>query len=210
VIRSSIAAVRPRCLLVLAIAALMLAGCEDGTNAPTQEWHPPTAGSDKTVGDISIVNAFVLGAPLGQTVPAGGSAGVFLSLTNSGSPKSMDTLVSVSAPGTARSVTLPGGSVTVRGQQEVLLAGPDPEIILNDLSKALTGGSTVRLVFDFMYAGVNEELTVPVMPRATYYSTLRPPMPSPTPVVSRAASPGAAPTPSAAAPSPTPSASASP
>ena len=198
-IRSSIAAVRPRSLLVLAIAALMLAGCEDATNAPTQEWHQPTAGSDKTVGDISIVDAFVLGAPIGQTVPTGGSAGVFLSLTNSGSPSSKDTLVSISAPGVARSVTLPGGSVTVKGQQEVLLNGPAPEIILNDLSKALTGGSAVRLVLDFEYAGTNQDLTVPVMPRASYYSTLQPPKPGPSP----AASPAVTPTPTASA-SPSP------
>jgi hypothetical protein len=208
VIRSSIAAARPR-LLVLAIAALMLAGCEAGTNAPSQEWHPPTAGSDKTVGDISIVNAFVLGAPVGQTVPAGSSASVFLALTNSGSTG--DRLIGISAPGTAKSVTLPGGSVSVAGEHEVLLTGPAPEIILNDLGRSLAGGSTVRLVFDFQYAGTNQDLTVPVMPRASYYSTLLPPRPSPSPAASGAASPRATPTPTAtAAPTPTASPSASP
>jgi copper(I)-binding protein len=205
VIRSSTATARPCRLLVLAIAALMLTACEAGNNAPTTQWHPPTAGTDKMVGDVSITNAFVLGAPIGRTVPAGGSASVFLALSNTGSP---DKLLSISAPGTARSVTLPGGSVSIASQKVVLLTGPGPEVILNDLSRPLAGGSTVRLVLNFENAGTNVSLTVPVMPRASFYSTLLPPKPSPSAAATRAAaSPSATPTPTRTA---TPSPSASP
>ena len=133
-IRSSLRIARPRRLVVLAIAALIpaLAGCEAGYNAPTQQWHQPTDGTAAVHNNISIANVFVLGAPLGEKIPVGESAGVFLALTNEGSS---DALVSITAPGTARSVMLPGGSVPLASQQSVPPdrpgarghpAGPDP------------------------------------------------------------------------------------
>jgi copper(I)-binding protein len=212
VIRSSLAAARPSRLLVLAIAALAVTSCEAGNNAPVEQWHPPTDGAYQTFGNIAVSDAFVLGAPIGQTVPAGGSAGLFLALYNSGSPeKPPEKLVSISAPGVARSVTLPGGSVRLASQRSVLLTGPAPEIILNDLVGPLKGGSSIRLVLTFQDAGT-VGIQVPVMPRARYYSPLSPP-PSPSPSASAraAASPGATASPSAtaspaASPSPSPSA----
>jgi copper(I)-binding protein len=202
VIRSSHRTAVARRMAVLAIAALIpaLAGCEAGTNAPTQEWHQPTDGTDATAGPMTIDDAFVLGAPLGSTLAPGRSAGLFFAVTNAGSA---DKLVSVSAPGTAKSVMLPGGVVGLASQETVLLTGPAPKVILEDLTRSLTGGSTVRLVMTFQNAA-SLSLTVPVMPAAQYYSTFSAP-PSPTPSPSRKAKPGATPTPSAS-----PSASASP
>jgi copper(I)-binding protein len=190
VIRSSLRIARPRRLVVLAIAALIpaLAGCEAGYNAPTQQWHQPTDGSAAVHNNISISNAFVLGAPLSQKIPAGQSAGVFLALYNDGSS---DALVSIAAPGTARSVTLPGGSVPLASQQSVRLTGPAPEVVLQGLTRPLTGGSTVRLVMVFQNAGALS-LVLPVMPQAQYYSTFSPP-PSPSP--SPSATPSASPSP---------------
>ncbi len=194
-IRSSLRIARPRRLVVLAIAALIpaLAGCEAGFNAPTQQWHQPTDGTAAVHNNISIANAFVLGAPLGEKIPVGDSAGVFLALTNVGSS---DALVSVTAPGTARSVMLPGGSVPLASQQSVRLTGPAPEVILQDLTRPLTGGSTVRLVMVFENAGAFT-LVLPVMPQAQYYSTFSPPpSPSPSPTPSKAgATPSASPSP---------------
>jgi copper(I)-binding protein len=194
-----------RRLLVLAIAALIpaLAGCEAGINAPTQEWHQPTDGTGTVHDNIAIRNVFVLGAPIGSAIRAGGSAGVFLALINDGSA---DKLVSITAPGTATSVTLPGGSVSLASQQAVLLTGPAPKVVLEGLTRALTGGSTVRLVLTFQNAA-SVSITVPVMPRAQYYSTFSPPSPSPSPTPSPATKSkhkGATATPSA---SPSPSAS---
>jgi copper(I)-binding protein len=204
VIRSSLRIARPRRLVILAIAALIpaLAGCEAGFNAPTQEWHQPTDGAGTVHNNIAVRNVFVLGAPLGRYIPAGQSAGVFLALFNEGAP---DRLLNMSAPGTARSVTLPGGVVPLRSQRSVLLTGPAPEVILRNLIRPLTGGSTVRLVMTFQNAGTLS-LVVPIMPQAQYYSTFSPP-PSPTPSPSRrprarvSASPGVSPPPSAS-PSP--------
>jgi hypothetical protein len=180
VIRSRHRTARPRHLVILAIAALIpvLAGCEAGNNAPTQEWHQPTDGAGIVHDNISIRNVFVLGAPIGSAVPAGQSAGVFLALINNGSP---DKLVRMTAPGTAASVLLPGGAVGLGSQQAVLLTGPAPKVILEHLLRPLDGGGSVRLVMNFQNAA-SVTLTVPVMPAAQYYTTFSaPPTPTPTP-----------------------------
>jgi copper(I)-binding protein len=178
VIRSSHRIGGPRGLLVLAIAALIpaLAGCEAGTNAPTQDWHQPTDGAGTVFNNIAIRNVFVLGGPIGQTIRTGQSAGVFLALVNNGSP---DRLVRVTAPGTAKSVMLPGGRVTLARQQAVFLTGPAPKVVLENLTRPLSGGGTVKLVLTFQNAA-SVTMVVPVMPKAQYYSTFSPP-PSPTP-----------------------------
>jgi copper(I)-binding protein len=180
VIRSQRRTARPRRLLVLAIAALIaaLAGCEAGTNAPTQEWHNPTDGSGIVHDNISIRDVFVLGAPLGSALPPGESAGLYFALINNGSP---DKLVSITAPGTAKSVSLPGGTVSLASQQEVLLTGPTPKVILEDLTRPLSGGGSVTLVMNFQNAA-SVTLDVPVLPQAAYYSTYSTaPTPTPTP-----------------------------
>jgi copper(I)-binding protein len=191
-----------RRLLVLAIAALIpvLAGCEAGNNAPTQQWHQPTDGTGTVHDNIAIRNVFVLGAPIGSTIKTGSSAGVFLALINDGSA---DKLVSITAPGTATSVTLPGGSVSLASQKAVFLTGPAPKVVLEGLTRPLTGGSTVRLVLTFQNAA-SVSITVPVMPRAQYYSTFSPPSPTPSPTPttkskhkSATATPSASPSPSA-------------
>jgi copper(I)-binding protein len=201
VIRSS-SRTAGRRLLVLAIAALIpaLAGCEAGNNAPTQEFHQPTDGFGTVHDNISIRNVFVLGAPIGSTIGVGSSAGVFMALINNGSP---DKLVSISAPGTAKSVTLPGGSVSLASQRAVLLTGPAPKVVLEDLTRPLTGGSSVRLVLSFQNAA-SLSITVPVMPRAQYYSTFSPPSPTPSPTAATkskhktaTATPSASPSPTA-------------
>ena len=203
-IRSSHRIGGPRGLLLLAIAALIaaLAGCEAGTNAPTQEWHQPTDGAGAVFNNIAIRNAFVLGAPVGQAIRTGQSAGLFLALVNTGSP---DRLVSITAPGTARRVSLPGGAVGLASQKAVFLTGPTPKVVLQDLIRPLSGGSTVRLVLTFQNAA-SVALVVPVMPKAQYYSTFSPP-PSPTPSPTVSKHHGATPTPGA---SPSPSATATP
>lgn len=204
---SSPGASRPRRLTVLAIAALIpvLAGCEAGNNAPTMQWHPPTAGAAATVGNIAIRNVFILGAPVDSQLNAGQSAGLFFAVINNGSP---DRLVSVSAPGAASSVTLPGGSVRLAYNQAVLLTGPAPKAILNHLTRPLSGAASVHMVMTFQNAG-SVTLLVPVIPRAQYYSTFSP-APSPSPSVKKrkrvpgaspsagtSSSPGASPSPSA-------------
>lgn len=196
-------------IMIAVVAALipMVAGCEAGTNAPSLHWHPPTDGTGRTVGDITISNAFVLGAPIGQQIPAGQNAGLFLGLVNTGT--AADRLVSVTAPGVAQSVQLPGNHIVLSSQHAVLLSGPRPAVLLVNLAKPLTGGSVVSITLDFAIAG-QVTLKVPVMPRAQYYTTLRP-APAPTtpsgsPNPSGSPTPAGGPTPSG---SPTPSPSSS-
>ena len=162
-------------LALLAVPAI--AGCEAGFNAPTLQYHPAASGAYANVNGISISNAFVLGAPLGGAVPAGSSASVFLGVFNTGS--SQDKLVAISAPGTASSVEIKGGSVAVPPNTLAAgLTGPQPSVVLRGLTSELQNGQTVSLALDFAQAGV-VTLKAPVEPKAFYYSTYSPPAASP-------------------------------
>jgi copper(I)-binding protein len=170
-----------RLVLAAAVAVIpVLAGCEATNNAPTLAFHPPTDTAATDVGALSIRNVFVLGAPLGHNLARGQSASLFLAMVNSGSP---DTLVSITAPGTAASVTLPASVHVVFGHP-VNLSGPQPQLVLTDLTRPLASGTTIKLVLTFQKAGTVTML-VPVMARATHYVTYAPPQPvvsvSPTP-----------------------------
>jgi copper(I)-binding protein len=193
-----------RRLVLVAAAALIpvLAGCEAGNNAPTLAFHYPTDSAGITVGNLAIRNAFVLGAPIGRNLAAGQSASLFLSLldTKNGAP---DKLISITAPGTAASVTLPG-TVPVAFGRPVFLSGPRPQVVLTNLTKTLASGSNIKIVLTFQKAGPIM-LLVPVFARAAHFVTYAPPQPviSPTVPISRHRA-------SHASPSPSPSASASP
>jgi copper(I)-binding protein len=164
-----------------------LAGCEAGLNAPTLEFHPASAGAHTVVNGISVNDLFVLAAPNGSSLPNGSKASLFMGLFNNNDTS--DKLVSVSAS-VAKSVSIPGGSVSLPPNEGVNLTGPQPEIVLNGLTQALTGGQAVQVVLDFAQAGP-VELDVPVEPQSFYYSTLNQPTATPTATVG--ATPTAAP-----------------
>lgn len=179
-----------RGLLAGAVAMLVvpaLAGCEAGLNAPTLEFHPASAGAHTVVNGISVNDLFVLAAPNGSSLPNGSKASLFMGLFNNNDTS--DKLVSVSAS-VAKSVSIPGGSVSLPPNEGVNLTGPQPEIVLNGLTQALTGGQAVQVVLDFAQAGP-VELDVPVEPQSFYYSTLNQPTATPTATVG--ATPTAAP-----------------
>ena len=190
-----------RCLLLGAIAVLVpvLAGCEAGFNAPTQEFHQAAFGASTTSNGITIDDAFVLGPAVNSVLPAGGQAGVFLSLQADNG----DQLTKVTASG-ASSVQLVSGPVTLAPNSLVNLSGPEPQIVLTGLTGPLSGGQTVSLALYFANAG-KITLTVPVLPASYDFTTFSPP-PPPTP----SATPTPLPTPSATASPGSPSASASP
>jgi copper(I)-binding protein len=158
---------------VLAMLIPAIAGCEAGEGAPTLQFHPAAAGAQADVNGIKIANAFVLGAPSGSTVPSGSSAGLFVSFYNA--TDSADTLESATATGTAGGITLPTGAVDLPANSApVNLTGPTPEVVLENLSKPLAGGSTIPVTFNFEHAGA-VTLEVPVEPQSYYYSTYSPP-----------------------------------
>jgi len=161
-------------LMIGALALLIsaVAGCEAGNDAPTLEFHPAAAGAYGTADDISISNAFVLGAPIGGTVPAGSSASLFLSLFNNGTGN--DELTGITAQGWASSVQLTGGTVSVPSQSLVKLSGPAPQLVLSDLAKPLTGGEAIPVTLTFAHAG-SVTLDVPVEAQSFYYSSYSPP-----------------------------------
>ena len=182
----------------LAVLAPALAGCEAGYNAPTLEYHQAAFGAYATKNGVSISNAFVLGpSPSGPEV-AGGRAGVFLAITS----QDGDKLVSASAPGTATSVQILGGPVSVPAVGSADLTGPVPRVVLNGLANPLQGGELVKLNLTFAEAGTIA-MTVPVQPKAYEYATFSPPpTPSPAPAKTgkvKAPPPGATASPTATA-----------
>jgi hypothetical protein len=196
ILSSRAAPLRVLAMVVAAAVAPVIAGCEAGFNAPTQQWHQPAAGASAVVNNVlRINNVFVLGAAPAFSLPRGGSAGLFLAITNEGAAP--DRLIGVTAPGTAAAVQLPAGGVRLAGQQQVLLSGPAPRVILRRLIRS------ILVVLHFVRAG-NVTMAVPVMPRAQWFSTFSPapllvsPSPSPTGTAS--------PSPSGTSPSPSPSA----
>jgi copper(I)-binding protein len=191
VIRSSFGRTAARRTLIGALALLLpaIAGCEAGLNAPTLQFHQPSGPAYASVNGISIDNAFVLGAPSGSSVPSGSSASMFLSLFNAGT--SSDQLVSVSAPGTAASVKVTGGTVSLPVNSLVSLSGPQPSVVLSDLTKPLTGGEFIPVTLHFQHAG-SVTLKVPVQPQSYDYATFSPP---PSPGASPTATPAKVPQP---------------
>ena len=179
----------------LAVLIPALAGCEAGNGAPTLEFHAASAGAQTVFNGIKITNAFVLGAPSGSTVPSGSSASLFVSLYNGGS--SSDTLLSATAPGSAASISLSGGSVALPvNAAPVNLTGPQPQVVLENLTKPLSGGTDIPVTFDFLHAGT-VTLQVPVEPQSYYWSTYSQPAPTATAPVSTAkATPSTSVTPS--------------
>ena len=202
ILSSRAAPLRVLAMVVAAAVAPVIAGCEAGFNAPTQQWHQPAAGASAVVNNVlRINNVFVLGAAPAFSLPRGGSAGLFLAITNEGAAP--DRLIGVTAPGTAAAVQLPTGGVRLAGQQQVLLSGPAPRVILRRLIRSVNGGQYILVVLHFVRAG-NVTMVVPIMPRAQWFSTFSPapllvsPSPSPTGTAS--------PSPSGTSPSPSPSA----
>jgi hypothetical protein len=167
-----------RRLLVGALAILVpaLAGCEAGLNAPTLQFHPASFGVSTTADGINIDNVFVLGPAPGSTLQAGGQAALFMSLE---SPNG-DQLTSISAQGTASSVQLGNGPITLSPNTLVDLSGPAPLLTLDGLTNPLSGGETVKLVLNFATAG-SVTIKVPVEPAAYEFATYSP---APTPTAS--------------------------
>ncbi len=189
-------ALRRACAVAAVALVPVLAGCEAGSDAPILHWHPPTSGASATIkedgGELAIRNAFVLGAAPDAALPAGSSASLFVGLVNTG-PR--DRLVSISAPGTATSVTLPAGGVLLEQDTSALLTGPAPKVIVTGLTRSLAGGTYVRMLFTFQKAGT-VSLAVPVIARAESFATFSPaPTASPTPSASGSATATATATP---------------
>jgi copper(I)-binding protein len=168
-----------RLAMMAAAAALVpaLAGCAAGVNAQTNQPFTPTDGASTVFHNIAIRNVFVLGPAVAGTLQPGQAAGMFLALVNNGSP---DQLTAVSAPGTASSVKIRGGTVQLPQNRAALLTGPAPEVVLTGLTRTLVGGQSIPLTLTFRNAGTIA-MIIPVVPRANYYVTYSPPPPPPSP-----------------------------
>ena len=62
-------------------------------------------------------------------------------------------------------------------QSEVNLTGPEPQLVLSDLAKPLSGGEAIPVTLDFAHAG-SVTLDVPVQAQSFDFSTYsQPPTP---------------------------------
>ena len=94
-------------------------------------------------------------------------------------------------PSATSTVQLPNDSaVTLPPHTTVLLTGPEPQVLLRDLTRAVPGGTFFDTVLTFQNAG-SVTLSVPVMPASVPYATFSPaPTPTPTPTPTVTATPG--------------------
>lgn len=184
ILRSPAAGPRRVPLRLFAVAAValagMLAGCEAGNHSPTQQWHQPTDGAGTDWHGISIRNVFILGPAPREQLPAGSDTGMFLALYNN--TNSPDRLTGIQVPSATSTVQLPNNSsVTIPPHTSVLLTGPEPQVVLRNLTRAVPGGTFFNTVLTFQNAG-SVTLSVPVMPTNTPFATFSPaPTPTPTP-----------------------------
>jgi copper(I)-binding protein len=163
---------------VLALLIPAIAGCEAGADAPTLEFHSASFGAQTVFNGIRITNAFVLAAKAGVTLPSGSSASLFVSLYNGGD--NSDTLLSAKATGSAASISLSDGAVPLPANSApVNLTGPQPMVVLENLSKPLTGGTSIPVTFDFQHAGT-VTLQVPVEAQSFQWATFSAPASAPT------------------------------
>jgi copper(I)-binding protein len=174
--------IRCSALRLLAIAAAValipaLAGCAAGRNAQTNQSFDTTNGASTVFNNIAIRNVFVLGSDPSTALQPGQSASMFLALVNNGSA---DQLTTVSAPGTAASVTIQGGTVKLLVGRPALLTGPEPRLVLSGLTRSLTSGQSILMALTFQNAGT-VTMAVPVIAPIDYYATFSPPPPTPTP-----------------------------
>jgi copper(I)-binding protein len=183
---------------VLALLIPAIAGCEAGADAPTLEFHSASSGAQTVFNGIRITNAFVLAAKAGVTLPSGSSASLFVSLYNGGD--NSDTLLSAKATGSAASISLSDGAVPLPANSApVNLTGPQPMVVLENLSKPLTGGTSIPVTFDFQHAGA-VTLQVPVEAQSFQWATFSAPASAPTgaaAVSTSTATPVTSPSPSA-------------
>ncbi|GAB5537310.1 MAG: hypothetical protein Rubg2KO_35590 [Rubricoccaceae bacterium] len=154
---------------LLLAPALLLAACqtEAPTDAPTTTLVTPPVDASSTPAALSVSNPFTAAAP------AGGTGGVFLTLT--GGPEA-DTLLGASfggaeqvevhetydTDGGLRGMREAEGGIPVPATETVELAPGGYHIMLINLSEASAEGDTLALTLDFSQAGP-KEVRVPVL-----------------------------------------------
>jgi copper(I)-binding protein len=168
---------------VLALLIPAIAGCEAGTDAPTLEFHSASTGAHVVFNGIRITNVFVLAAPADSATPAGADAGLFLSMYNTGG--GTDKLVSVSSPGFASSATITNSPVALPTLTSVNLTGPQPDVVLSNLTRPIAGGQAIPVTLTFEKAGTIT-IQVPVEAQSFSFATFSPApaAPASTPAVS--------------------------
>ncbi|PZG41024.1 hypothetical protein C1I98_22055 [Spongiactinospora gelatinilytica] len=168
------------------LAAPVLAGCAAGFDATTVKHYSPTEARATTVRGIQISQGFVLGPEPGGKLPKGGSAPVYLSLTNIEQQDDQLVGVAVNNAGTvklAAPIVLPrdkrvstSGAAAPGATPTAGTAGPP--LVIEGLTKELAGGEYIAMSLQFANAGA-VDLTLPVVARSREFATWAP-APAPT------------------------------
>ncbi|MCO5993210.1 RAD23 family protein [Actinoallomurus rhizosphaericola] len=208
-----------------------------GANAPFYAYIVDKAGSDRLVGvdapgvaqSVQIAGGGIdlpsnqlislnpqsgsrpAGVPTPGTSPSGTptpatSPGATATPGASGSPGKAGKKAKPGKSGTATPQSTPSSPAASASSPAGTTGAATPLVILSGLTAPLNGGENIRLTLHFQQAG-SLTVTVPVIPRADYYSTY-PPAPSGT--IATTPTPGAPGSPTTPGASPTPGASTSP
>ncbi|MFE3455240.1 copper chaperone PCu(A)C [Nonomuraea sp. NPDC059194] len=171
------------------LAAPVLAGCAAGFDANTNQPYAPNEAAaliengSYGVRGVKIPQAFVLGPDSGAKLAQGGSAPIYLHIVNTNGEA--DSLVGVAAEGLG-TVKL-AAPIALPSNQGVNTGKPQPQLMIEGLSKPLSGGESVKLGLQFANAG-SVTVTVPVVTRSREFAqypaapgaTPAPPTPTPT------------------------------
>ncbi|MET9341534.1 MULTISPECIES: copper chaperone PCu(A)C [unclassified Nonomuraea] len=178
------------------LAAPVLAGCAAGFDANTNQPYAPNEAAaliqDGSYGarGIKIPQAFVLGPDSGAKLAQGGSAPIYLHVVNTNGQA--DSLVSVAAEVGTVKLAAP---IALPSNEGVNTGKPSPQLMIEGLSKPLSGGESVRLALQFANAG-SVSVNVPVITRSREFAQYpsapgaTPAPPTPTPTASHTAESG--------------------
>ncbi len=156
---------------VLAVTiAPLAAACGAGSDPQTLEVKPDSVAT--TVGDVEILNAFIITEPQGATGPAAITARVF----NNGTTAQQLTGISVqgaSAPVTLTAANGKTGPLTIPAGGSVTLGGSgNPTAELTN-SQGVTAGNFQNTVFAFSRTG-QVHIAPSVVPAERYFKTYGP------------------------------------
>ncbi|MFD1930676.1 copper chaperone PCu(A)C [Nonomuraea mangrovi] len=171
------------------LAAPVLAGCAAGFDANTNKPYAPNEAAaliqDGSYGarGVKIPQAFVLGPDSGARLAQGGSAPIYLHFVNTNGEA--DSLVGVTAEGLG--TVKMAAPIALPSNEGVNTGKPSPQLMIEGLTKPLSGGESVKLALQFANAG-SVSVTVPVVTRSREFTpypsapgaTPAPPTPTPT------------------------------
>ncbi|HEU5156941.1 MAG TPA: hypothetical protein VFU43_08080 [Streptosporangiaceae bacterium] len=157
-----------------------VSACGAGNDPQTAQPTQLTEGVNVTTKNgLAVRNLFVLGPVPGQQLAPQSAATVYASIVNDSTDGRPDRLIGISAPGVAQGAQIQGGGIDLPYQRlvQIGVASPagitTPLIILQGLTRPVSGGESINLTLRFQNAG-ELQAAVPVVSRDGHYTTYAP------------------------------------